>query len=291
MSQDINLGGTIYISSRRGADKTGYTQDYVGQLARSGAIEARRVSGLWYVEENSLLAHKKRSEQYVPTPPQKARGEGTAQDIFLENGYISASRASKISGYSADYVTQLAREQKIKAHQEAGNRWFVEKEGLLTHKKEKDSLLAVVQAESVGIRDIGEIKEKIEKNAEDAHFSYFTEKADLIPTTEEAKDRPEDVQDNQERESDPETQIPIRIMKTGTVGIVREERSLNEEKKGERNIITVLISVATSVLFLGVLSILMIYVDLESLRVYIKLPVFLEDMVAKELLFSRETDF
>ena len=173
MSQEINLGGTIYISSRRGAEVTGYSQDYIGQLARSGAIEAQRVSGLWYVLESSLVAHKERAEEFKPTPPQKIReAEQEVSVSFGGKDYISASRASEISGYNPDYVTQLAREGKILAHQ-SGNRWFVDRESLIEHKKEKDSLLAAVQSEAVGIRDNDEIQENI-TNEPEMNRSYFS---------------------------------------------------------------------------------------------------------------------
>ena len=70
MAQEINLGGTIYISSKYAAEKTGYTQDYIGQLARGGSIEAKRVSGMWYILEESLRAYKEKADQFVPVPPE-----------------------------------------------------------------------------------------------------------------------------------------------------------------------------------------------------------------------------
>lgn len=51
--------GVEYISTARAADLTGYTQDYVGQLARSGEVAARKVGRRWFTAREALLKHKK----------------------------------------------------------------------------------------------------------------------------------------------------------------------------------------------------------------------------------------
>jgi hypothetical protein len=53
----IELDGKKYISSKSAAKLAGYTQDYVGQLARAGKILATRVGRSWYVEKNALFEH------------------------------------------------------------------------------------------------------------------------------------------------------------------------------------------------------------------------------------------
>lgn len=55
----LDLGGKTYISSKRAAEITGYTKDYVGQLARGGKIDAKLVGRNWYINEKSILAHKR----------------------------------------------------------------------------------------------------------------------------------------------------------------------------------------------------------------------------------------
>ena len=108
MAQDIDLGGTIYISSKRAAEITGYTQDYIGQLARGGSIAAQRVSGLWYVVEESLKNYKTKADEFKPEPP-----KGFTSSVDLESAvsfdgkdYVSAQRAAKITGYPQEYVGQ-----------------------------------------------------------------------------------------------------------------------------------------------------------------------------------------
>ena len=56
------------------------------------------------------------------------------KEFFIEGKkYISASRASKISGYNSDYIGQLCRKSQIKCLM-VGRSWFVEEESLKNHK-------------------------------------------------------------------------------------------------------------------------------------------------------------
>src|SRR5262245_59436630 len=141
MTQEIDLGGTIYVSSKRAAEISGYAQDYIGQLARSGQIDAKRISGLWYIQQDSLKSHKEKADQYVPVPPQRqsANPDLDASISFDGKDYVSAQRGAKITGYSNDYVGQLARSSKIVSRQ-VGNRWYVDREALIEHKRHNDSL-------------------------------------------------------------------------------------------------------------------------------------------------------
>jgi len=54
---EIVIEGKNYISSKRAAEITGYTKDYVGQLARAGKILATRVGRSWYVGEDGIKQH------------------------------------------------------------------------------------------------------------------------------------------------------------------------------------------------------------------------------------------
>ena len=187
MSDEIILDGETYISSRRAAEMCGYAQDYVGQLARSSRIDARRVAGLWYVRKQSIVDHQSRSENYVPTPSYASEAK-SADVIHADDGseYVSANRASKLSGYNQDYIGQLARGGHIPAKQ-IGNRWYVDLLALRDHKKTKDSLLAAVQTDSVGLAKDRYVSEA---NPEPVtHYSYIEDTAPLlpIPDTEDAQ--------------------------------------------------------------------------------------------------------
>ena len=50
--------GIKYISSKRGAEISGYTSDYIGQLCRAGKLTCQMVGRTWFVGEESLVSHK-----------------------------------------------------------------------------------------------------------------------------------------------------------------------------------------------------------------------------------------
>lgn len=54
----VQIDGETYIRARDAAEKVGYTTDYVGQLSRSGKIDAKQVGRAWYVRDGELKRHK-----------------------------------------------------------------------------------------------------------------------------------------------------------------------------------------------------------------------------------------
>lgn len=148
---EVVLDGKTYVGSKLAAQDCGYTQDYVGQLARKGLIDAKRVSGQWYVLLDSLKNYKSTAETFKPEPPKYQPDPNVESSLNLDGKeYVSAASAAKLTEYNQDYVGQLARAGKIPSRQ-IGNRWYVEKDALINHKREKDALLRAVQAESVGL--------------------------------------------------------------------------------------------------------------------------------------------
>ncbi|OHA17064.1 MAG: hypothetical protein A3C79_02150 [Candidatus Taylorbacteria bacterium RIFCSPHIGHO2_02_FULL_45_28] len=63
MKDALNIDGKIYISSRRAAEISKYSNDYIGQLCRGGKVTARMMGRAWFVDQESLLSHKKSSEE------------------------------------------------------------------------------------------------------------------------------------------------------------------------------------------------------------------------------------
>ncbi|MEN9561045.1 MAG: hypothetical protein RIQ56_318 [Candidatus Parcubacteria bacterium] len=231
MTGEVNFGGKQYISSKRAAELSGYSQDYIGQLARGGYIDARRVGGLWYVEFESLQNYEKHPKSPKINLSEDKDLPKDLDDIesyisFDGKDYISASRAAKLSGYHQDYVGQLARSGHVLARQ-IGNRWYVDREGILSHKKEKDALLAAVQSEAVGLQ----IKSNVEKSVENItpqeknlmpasteSVSYTLDNRDLFPSIPEKEvaklDEGGETQSRVIFEQVEENKIPIKLVKT-----------------------------------------------------------------------------
>ena len=53
-----------YISAKEASTLSGYSKDYIGQLAREKKIVAKRIGRTWYVSEDSLLNYKDFSNSY-----------------------------------------------------------------------------------------------------------------------------------------------------------------------------------------------------------------------------------
>ncbi len=221
MSDSVSIEGKEYISSKRAAELSGYKQDYIGQLSRAGQIDAQRIGGLWYVSMASLSAYKEKADEYKPEPPARDRTQSQDPDSFISfdgKDYVSAARASKITGYHQDYVGQLARSGKILSRQ-VGNRWYIQREELLAHKSEKDALLGAVQSASVGLVHSGASRKEHMQNLEadkEPFMTYMTDEGDLMPILREAPADPEPTVGQKwsgtaEESSEEEYSIPIRV--------------------------------------------------------------------------------
>lgn len=184
--EELTFDGKIYISAKRASELTGYTRDYVGQLARSGKIGARRIDRTWFIDRDSILSHKTHADQYVPVPPAPPVGgyPTTPNSIVSLDGreFISAKRASELFGYNGDYVAQLARDGKIESKQ-IGGRWYIDRTQLFDHKKKNDALLASVQAQSSGyVRpSITGVPRRMEMPTPELMHYGSEDESDLIP--------------------------------------------------------------------------------------------------------------
>jgi len=223
MADEIAVEGKQYISSKRASELTSYAQDYIGQLARKGLIEAKRIGGLWYISRESLTEYKQRADEYKPEPPRRdeSRVRQDLDSVISLDGkdYISAPRAAEITGYHQDYVGQLARTGKILSRQ-VGNRWYVERSGITAHKKEKDALLAAVQAEAVGI---------VRVDSSDTHtlpqepfFTYTNESSAPFPLSSKVQEAGEHNFSIQEESVETEHKVPIRVMESNSSTVVRK---------------------------------------------------------------------
>jgi len=59
MKDELQIGGKIYVSSRRLSEKYGYSIDHISRLCRKGRINGKLVSRAWFVDENDFLAYTK----------------------------------------------------------------------------------------------------------------------------------------------------------------------------------------------------------------------------------------
>jgi len=199
MTSEIEVDGKKYVTSKSAAKEVGYTQDYIGQLARAGEILAERSGGLWYVNLESIRAHKAHAKEDIKKHTKEVSRANKSDSVvtFDAKEFISSKRASEITGYSQDYVTQLARSGKVLSRR-ISNRWYVYKNQLLEHKKHNDALLASVQAEALGLkRTENETEKYISMRSLAPELTYHSENKDLVPSIPD-KNKSNDSDFNQE---------------------------------------------------------------------------------------------
>lgn len=256
MSDEVFLGGKHYVSSKRAADTSGYARDYIGQLARGGLIDAQRVGGLWYVSMESLSAYQRNAEALVPSiPPQKQGNDLDTVVNFDGKEYVSAARAAKITSYNQDYIGQLARGGKILSRQ-IGNRWYVERNGLLTHKAEKDRLLASVQAEALGIN----IPRPLQKasgatdTASGPMLTYIREDNALMPVMSRVDAKESSSSESETARPIPSHSIPIRVVRSAAQRVAQYEAPRRRQIRSPRMTMFKATGVVTALTFVIVLS-------------------------------------
>src|SRR3989344_5486498 len=65
MREEIILNSKKFLSLKTAARETNYTNDYIGQLCRSGKINSQMVGKIRFVEEDSLLEYVKKANGFV----------------------------------------------------------------------------------------------------------------------------------------------------------------------------------------------------------------------------------
>ena len=52
-----------WITVREAAERTGYTQDYIRDLAQTGKIKAKKIATVWLVSSKSLQTHQNAAQE------------------------------------------------------------------------------------------------------------------------------------------------------------------------------------------------------------------------------------
>lgn len=157
-----------YVSSSRAAQLTTYTQDYIGQLCRDGRIDCKRLAGEWQVRLDTLLAYKARfnpdfGNRVTESSSTSSHTIAESHEEVIEEGgrkYIASAVATRLTGYTQDYIGQLARSGVVEG-KKVGRKWFIDRQSLLQHKEHNDSLLAALQAQSVGVQPKKSVNEAV----------------------------------------------------------------------------------------------------------------------------------
>jgi len=129
-----------YLPVTYAAKYSGYHADYITQLCRSSKLSCKSISKVWFVELTAidkLIATRGKSPKEVDLNSWVVgiNPSMTGADSFFINGreYVDTHLATKLSGYTRDYISQLARSNEIPARK-LGKVWFVDRLALLSFK-------------------------------------------------------------------------------------------------------------------------------------------------------------
>ncbi len=102
----ITHDGDEYISTSRAAELTGYTQDYIGQMARSGEVAAHRMGRRWFVGNDSLLSHKKHNDNLLASVQSQASGVGLVKESAPEEAEKTPELEKVDINFNVKYVSE-----------------------------------------------------------------------------------------------------------------------------------------------------------------------------------------
>ena len=151
--EKLVLDGKVFVKAARAADTLGYTSDYIGQLCRSGKIDAHLVGRSWYVNQEQLREHKtnkqrsskvkareqiKRSikeAQAAKTTHLRVRGTGMkafeSRITYEEDEKELMPEVKKLTVLekTPEGVSKKAHSVKQNLHEELGPNYTIENEG------------------------------------------------------------------------------------------------------------------------------------------------------------------
>ena len=96
--ESIINGDDTYISSQVAAKRTGYSQDYIGQLARSGSVKAKKVGRKWFIDQSSLTEHKKHNDTLLAAVQAGAAGVMYPEAVQTQDPQKEAISQAKSQG-------------------------------------------------------------------------------------------------------------------------------------------------------------------------------------------------
>lgn len=117
----ITIDGQKFVKASIAARQAGYTADYVGQLARSGAVPARLVGRTWYVDADVLRTHRVEKKRAARVKAREQVKQVLAERQSQTNqGSRWESRA--VSRYEGDHADLMPTVKKAAVEMQASTK-------------------------------------------------------------------------------------------------------------------------------------------------------------------------
>jgi hypothetical protein len=143
--KDQYLSHNVFISVNRASELSDYSSDYLSQLCRKKSLYCKQISKLWFINLADLHSHIKKSSKEIELDKISERDLVELKEsldketkIYISSEeYLDTETAARLSGYSRDYIGQLARDGELKA-KKLGKVWFVSKKSIQEHKRTEE---------------------------------------------------------------------------------------------------------------------------------------------------------
>ncbi len=108
------LKGTKYVKASKAAKDLGYSSDYVGQLCRGGTVDAHLVGRTWYVNPDTLGAHRieKKRNARVKAREHARRSIEEAKTLTVKDGDAKSYKNVAIR-YEEDHQELIPEVRKV----------------------------------------------------------------------------------------------------------------------------------------------------------------------------------
>jgi hypothetical protein len=118
--ESISVGGKNYIKASVAARDLGYTADYVGQLCRSGKVEAELVGRTWYVHKPSIQSHRSTRYRSVKTKSVESLREELTKPDTLHFYTFTKVTSPSYANDDAELIPAVNKEGVKKTSLEVG---------------------------------------------------------------------------------------------------------------------------------------------------------------------------
>jgi len=133
--KELTLNGRTYLTTKRAAEITGYTTDYVGQLARQEKVDAQLVGRNWYIGEDSIKKHKfgeaevsiRKEENETPAPALELLVNSVEDEIKKGEGAVPVHEEVQEEVVEEDPLTNM---------QSAWQDWYKEQRSVPSDEEE-----------------------------------------------------------------------------------------------------------------------------------------------------------
>ncbi len=129
----VFLGDMEYVDVKAAESISRYSRDYLTQMAREGAIDAKKISTAWFLNRKSLLDHKTRNlSENTKRNHKNTKYMYSAEKLEEDIPNI----AKKVSKSIETHVSKSEQEHKLQIHRVYKN--FARVKEVLTQKREEE---------------------------------------------------------------------------------------------------------------------------------------------------------